>query len=315
MVTEELLKDGHQVVVYDNLEKGHREAVSEGAAFVQADLADTAALRQSLTSNRIEAVIHMAADSSVGESCENPAKYYRNNVVNGLALLDAMRECNVGRMVFSSSAAVYGEPKRQPIEETAATNPTNPYGQSKLAFEQALGWYEQAYHLRFASLRYFNAAGASERCGEDHADETHLIPIALQVAAGTRQALEVYGNDYPTPDGTCVRDYVHVVDLARAHLLALKALEDAGSSRFYNLGCGGDGYSVNQVIEAARTVTGKEIPVRFGPRRAGDPAVLIASSEKIKRELGWQPQFQDLRVIIESAWRWLLKHPNGYSIP
>src|ERR1044072_2395467 len=312
VVTEELVKDGHQVVVYDNLEKGHREAVVDGAAFVEADLADTAALRQALTSNRIEAVIHMAADSSVGESCENPAKYYRNNVVNGLALLDAMRASDVNLIVFSSSAAVYSESERQPIDESVPTNPTNPYGQSKLAFEQALGWYQEAYNLRFASLRYFNAAGASERCGEDHASETHLIPIALQAAAGTRESLQVYGHDYPPPDGTCVRDYIHVVDLARAHLLALKSLEDAGSSRIYNLGCGGEGYSVNQVIEVARAVTGKEIPIRVGPRRAGDPAVLIASSEKIKRELGWQPQFQDLRTIIESAWRWMQAHPAGY---
>jgi UDP-glucose 4-epimerase len=313
VVTEELIKDGHDVVVYDSLYKGHREAVVEGAAFVHADLADAARLRESLKTNRTEAVVHMAADSLVSESCENPAKYYRNNVVNGLTLLDAMREGGISRILFSSTAATYGEPDKQPIEETAAVNPTNPYGQSKLAFEQALGWYAEAYGLRFTALRYFNAAGASTRCGEDHAPETHLIPIVLQVAAGTRDSVEVYGHDYPTPDRTCVRDYIHVVDLARAHVLALEALENVGSSRVYNLGCGGDGYSVNQVIEAAREVTGKEIPVRVGPRRAGDPAVLIASSEKIKRELGWQPQFQDLRVIIESARRWAQAHPRGYS--
>jgi UDP-glucose 4-epimerase len=317
VVTEELVKDGHEVVVYDSLYKGHRQAVVEGAAFVQADLADAATLREALSRYGIEAVIHMAADSLVGESCEHPARYYRNNVVNGLALLDAMREANIGRIVFSSTAATYGQPERQPIEETAANKPTNPYGQSKLAFEQAMRWYQEAYDLRFASLRYFNAAGASENCGEHHELETHLIPIALQVAAGTRAFVEVYGDDYPTPDGTCVRDYIHVIDLARAHILALKAIDDPSTgekaARIYNLGCGGDGYSVNQVLETAREVTGKEIPSRVGPRRAGDPAVLIASSEKMKRELGWKPEFQDLRVIVGSAWRWMQTHPNGYS--
>lgn len=311
VVTEELVKDGHEVVVYDSLYKGHREAVVAGAAFVQADLADAPALREALSANRIEAVVHMAADSLVGESCEDPAKYYRNNVINGLKLLDAMRETNVSRIVFSSTAATYGQPEKQPIEETASNQPTNPYGQSKLAFEQAMRWYTDAYGLRFASLRYFNAAGASENCGEDHAHETHIIPIALQAAAGTREFVEVYGDDYPTPDGTCVRDYIHVIDLARAHILALKSLEVDGGS-VYNLGCGGAGYSVNQVLETAREVTGKSISARVAPRRAGDPAVLIASSEKIKRELGWQPEFQDLRVIIESAWHWLQAHPNGY---
>ncbi|MGH9930754.1 MAG: UDP-glucose 4-epimerase GalE [Pyrinomonadaceae bacterium] len=312
VVTEELVKDGHQVVVYDSLYRGHRAAVVRGAEFVKADLADDATLRKTLRSHRVEAVVHMAADSLVGESCEQPAKYYRNNVVNGLVLLDAMRESDVSRIVFSSTAATYGQPDKQPIEETAANEPTNPYGQSKLMFEQTMRWYGEAYNLRFASLRYFNAAGASENCGEDHAPETHLIPIALQVAAGTRAFVEVYGYDYPTPDGTCVRDYIHVIDLARAHILALKSLADDGGG-VYNLGCGGAGYSVNQVLEAAREVTGTSIPARVGPRRAGDPAVLIASSEKIKRELGWKPEFQDLRMIIESAWRWMKAHPNGYG--
>ncbi|HEV2828601.1 MAG TPA: UDP-glucose 4-epimerase GalE [Pyrinomonadaceae bacterium] len=313
VVSEELLKDGHDVIVYDSLHKGHREAVVKGADFVHADLADAERLRETLTANRVEAVVHMAADSLVGESCENPAKYYQNNIVNGLTLLDAMRASNVLRIVFSSTAATYGQPERLPIDETAPNEPTNPYGESKLAFEHAMRWYAEAYDLRFASLRYFNAAGASESCGEDHSPESHIIPIALQVAAGTREFVEVYGEDYPTPDGTCLRDYIHVIDLARAHILALKALENSGGGRIYNLGCGGDGYSVNQVLETAREVTGKSIPARVGPRRAGDPAVLIASSEKIKRELGWNPQFQDLRVIIESAWRWLQKHPKGYS--
>lgn len=314
VVTEELLKDGHEVVVYDNLYKGHREAVVKGAEFVQADLADAGTLRQTLSRSRIEAVIHMAADSLVSESCAHPARYYHNNVVNGLALLDAMREGDVGRIVFSSTAATYGEPETQPIEETAPNNPTNPYGETKLDFEHAMRWYEQAYDLHFASLRYFNAAGASEKCGEDHDPETHLIPIALQVAAGKREFVEVYGDDYPTLDGTCVRDYIHVIDLARAHTLALKALDNRESgSRIYNLGCGGAGYSVNQVLDASREATGKTIPARVAPRRAGDPAVLIASSDKIKRELGWKPESQDLRLIIESAWRWMQAHPNGYS--
>jgi UDP-glucose 4-epimerase len=311
VVTEELIKDGHDVVVYDSLYKGHRDAIAPGAEFVQADLADKATLTSTLQSRAVEAVIHMAADSLVGESCQNPAKYYQNNVLNGLNLLDAMRESSVQRLVFSSTAATYGEPEKQPITEEAANAPTNPYGETKLAFEHALRWYDEAFGLKFVSLRYFNAAGASERFGEDHDPESHLIPIALQAAAGKREAVEVYGNDYPTPDGTCVRDYIHVIDLARAHILAL-GIMDRGS-RIYNLGCGGDGYSVNQVLETAREVTGKPIPARVGPRRLGDPAVLIAASDKIKEELGWKPELQDLRVIIEMAWRWLQKHPDGYG--
>jgi UDP-glucose 4-epimerase len=302
VVSEQLVNDGHEVVVYDNLSKGHRDAVVAGARFVEGDLLDADKLRETL--NGIDAVIHMAAFSLVGESVEKPSKYYHNNVVAGLVLLDAMRDCGVKRIVFSSTAATYGEPEAQPIFESAPTNPTNPYGESKLAFEKAMHWYEQAYALRYASLRYFNAAGASEKCGEDHDPETHIIPITLQVAAGKRPHVEIYGDDYPTADGTCVRDYIHVIDLARAHILALDVLSER--SAIYNLGCGGDGYSVRDVIETARRVTGKEIPVRMGPRRAGDPAVLIASSDKIKSELGWQPQFQDLGVIIESAWRWML---------
>jgi UDP-glucose 4-epimerase len=311
VVTEELLRDGHDVVVYDNLQKGHRQAVVAPAEFVHADLADKAKLADTLSTHRIEAVIHMAADSLVGESCEHPAKYYQNNVVAGLNLLAAMRETSVSRIVFSSTAATYGEPEKQPIEETDLNRPTNPYGESKLAFEHALRWYDEAYGLRYASLRYFNAAGASEKCGEDHEPESHLIPIALQVAAGNRDSIQVYGADYPTPDGTCVRDYIHVIDLARAHILALGALDHG--SRIYNLGCGGAGYSVNEVIEAAREVTGNEIRTTVAGRRAGDPATLIASSEKIKRELSWEPQFQDLRVIIESAWKWMQAHPSGYD--
>jgi UDP-glucose 4-epimerase len=223
--------------------------------------------------------------------------------MGGLSLLDAMRDQNVSRIVFSSSAAVYGSPLKQPIEENDTTYPANPYGETKLTFERALGWYEKAYGLRYVSLRYFNAAGASKRFGELHDPESHLIPIVLQVASGKRPHVEVYGSDYPTRDGTCVRDYVHVVDLARAHILALDAL-DLGSAT-YNLGCGGDGYSVKEVIDLARRITGKSIPTKMVPRRSGDPAVLIASSEAIKRDLGWSPQFQSLGLIIESAWSWL----------
>jgi UDP-glucose 4-epimerase len=310
VVSEELVNDGHQVVVYDNLVKGHREAVVAGAEFVQGDLLEADRLRQTLKDNRIEAVIHMAAYSLVGESCEKPAKYYHNNVVAGLVLLDAMNDCGVKKIVFSSTAATYGEPEAQPIFETAATNPTNPYGETKLTFERAMHWYEQAYQLRYASLRYFNAAGASEKCGEDHDPESHIIPITLQAAIGKRAHVEIFGDDYPTADGTCIRDYIHVIDLARAHILALDVLSER--SAIYNLGCGGDGYSVRDVIDTARRVTGKDIPVRMGPRRAGDPAVLIASSDKIKSELGWQPRFQDLGMIVESAWRWMRAHPDGY---
>lgn len=311
VVSEQLVSDGHEVVVYDNLYKGHIGAVVEGAPFIQADLMDGVTLRDTLKSYGIEAVIHMAADSLVGESVLNPSKYFRNNLVAGLSLLDAMAECGVGRIVFSSTAAVYGEPAKQPIEESDPTSPTNPYGESKLAFERALRWYESAYGIRYASLRYFNAAGASQKYGESHEPETHLIPIVLQAAAGRRQFVEVYGEDYPTRDGTCVRDYIHVIDLARAHILALGILDHR--SEIYNLGCGGEGYTVREVIDAAREVTGAEIPVRMGPRRPGDPAVLIASSEKIKRDLSWSPEMQDLRGIIASAWDWMLEHPNGYE--
>lgn len=311
VVAEELLKDGHDVFVYDSLYKGHRQSVAPEATFVHADLMEGEELRRTLRDGGIEAVIHMAADSLVGESVTEPAKYYRNNVVAGLALLDAMNEENVRRIVFSSTAAVYGEPEKQPIEETDPTKPTNPYGESKLAFERALRWYENAYGLHYASLRYFNAAGATTRCGEAHNPETHLIPAVLQAAAGKRVEVEIFGDDYPTRDGTCLRDYIHVVDLARAHILALSILDER--SGIYNLGCGGEGYSVREVVDVACEVTGRDIPVRISPRRAGDPAVLIASSARIKRELGWTPERQDLKTIITSAWEWIQQHPDGYE--
>jgi UDP-glucose 4-epimerase len=311
VVVEELLLDGHDVTVYDNLSKGHRQAVAPGANFVQAELSDRERLKSTLRQREIDAVIHMAADSLVGESVEHPAKYYQNNVLAGLSLLDAMHEAQVQRIVFSSTAAVYGEPSKQPIEETDETGPTNPYGETKLTFERALRWYNGAYGLRFVGLRYFNAAGATSHCGEWHHPETHLIPLVLQVAAALKSHVQIYGDDYPTRDGTCVRDYIHVVDLARAHIMALNILDHRCA--IYNLGCGGDGYTVREVIDSARAVTGRDIPVQIGPRRPGDPAVLVASSNLIKEELGWSPQFQDLQVIIESAWSWLHEHPNGYE--
>lgn len=305
VVAERLVEDGHDVVVYDSLVRGHRDAVPAAARFVQGNIAESGPLRETLERGAVEAVVHMAADALVGESVADPARYYRNNLGGGLALLDTMRAAGIRHLVFSSTAAVYGEPARQPIEEDDPTRPTNPYGETKLAFERALGWYDAAYGLRSVSLRYFNAAGATERLGERHDPETHLIPLVLQVAAGQRTEITVHGDDYPTADGTCVRDYVHVADLARAHVLALEALARGARTTAYNLGCGGEGYSVRAVIETARRVTGHPIPVRLGPRRPGDPAVLIASSSRITRELEWQPRQGSLPEIVESAWRWL----------
>ena len=299
-VVEELLASGHRAVVYDNLYKGHRDAVHPAAEFVHADLLDAKALHAAISG--ADAVVHLAAHSLVGESVQEPAKYYRNNVVAGLALADAMREHGVRWLVFSSTAAVYGESAKQPIEETDPTAPTNPYGETKLAFENALRWYSAAYGLRSINLRYFNAAGATARCRERHEPETHLVPVVLQAAAGRIPEVTIFGADYPTPDGTCVRDYIHVSDLARAHLLALQALADGHAGGSYNLGCGGSGYSVMQVIEVARSVSGRDIRLRIGPRRPGDPAVLVASSQRIMRDLGWRPRLQDLQEIVRSAW-------------
>ena len=310
VVAEELINNGHEVVVYDNLQKGHRAAVNRKATFVEADLLDGETLGRTIRGNAIEAVVHMAAHALVGESVQQPAEYYRNNVIGGVTLLSVMRDNGIKRIVFSSSAAVYGEPGKQPIEESDPTHPMNPYGENKLAFERALAWDDEVYDLRYASLRYFNAAGATTSCGEWHDPETHLIPLILQTAAGNRDQVEIYGDDYPTRDGTCVRDYIHVVDLAQAHIMALDVLGEG--SGIYNLGCGGGGYTVREVIDTASEVTGKNIRTRVGPRRAGDPAVLIASSEKIKRELGWNASQQDLRLIIQSAWDWMKAHPNGY---
>lgn len=311
VLTEMLVEEGHAVVVYDNLSKGHRGAVVEGATLVEGDLSDGALVRRVLGDHGVEAVVHMAAASLVGESVTDPGKYFRQNVANGVTLLEAMADRGVRRIVFSSTAATYGEPSKQPIEEDDPTVPTNPYGETKLAFERALHWFEAAHGIRFASLRYFNAAGATGRCGEHHEPETHLIPIVLQVAAGRRSEVTIFGDDYPTTDGTCVRDYVHVVDLARAHVLAMGMLGERSGT--FNLGCGGDGYTVLQVIDAAREVTGRAVPLRMGPRRAGDPAVLVASSDRIRRELGWAPERQDLREMIASAWKWMQRYPEGYG--
>jgi len=311
VVVERLLGAGHGAVVYDNLSQGHRESVIAGAEFIEGEILDRQKLEGALTTHKIEGVIHMAASALVGESCENPAKYYSNNLITSLSLLESMRATGVSRLVLSSTAAVYGEPKKPLIEETDPTCPTNPYGETKLSFERACHWYSQAYGLRFVSLRYFNAAGATKLCGELHNPETHLIPIILQVAAGQRPDVEIYGDDYPTPDGTCIRDYIHVSDLAHAHVLALDYLNRA--SGIFNLGCGG-GRSVKEVIAAVRKVTGRKIAVRVGPRRPGDPAVLVASSEKIQREMGWLPEKEDLEIIVASAWEWMQRKAISSSV-
>jgi len=303
----------HHVVVLDNLSKGHEAAV-RGVQLVRGDIAERLLLKSLFRKHDIEAVMHFAANSLVGESVLQPAGYYYNNLVKGLSLLDSMVKSGVRYLVFSSTAAVYGEPRENPIPEEHSAAPTNPYGATKLALEGAMRWYSEAYDLRYVSLRYFNAAGADPAgdIGEDHAPETHLIPLVLQVAMGRLPCLEVFGADYPTPDGTCIRDYIHVDDLADAHVLAMEALASGSPSAVYNLG-NGSGYSVLAVIRAAEEETGKRIPVQYGARRPGDPAMLVAGSKKIKAELGWQPRFTDLRAIIETAWRWHRNHPQGFK--
>jgi len=306
--SELLLNEGHEVAIFDNLIEGHRRAVDSRAQFIQGDLADRDQIERALSNRRPDAVMHFAAYALVPESMRDPSKYFRNNVSNGLNLLDAMLTTGVQRIIFSSTCALFGPPDRVPIDETAPARPANPYGESKLAFEKILRWYDQVHGLKFVCLRYFNAAGATEDLGEDHRPETHLIPNVLKVALGQRPSLEIYGTDYETPDGTCIRDYIHIVDLAHAHILALGAT----ASGFYNLGTGG-GSSVKEVIAACRKITGRQIDTIEKPRRPGDPPRLIASSEKIKKELGWQPQFQSLDVIIETAWAWHQKFPDGYE--
>ncbi len=307
VITEELLEAGHSVVVYDSLVKGHMEAIHPEAVFVQAELAkDT--LRRVLEEQQIEAIIHMAAFSLVPESVTHPETYFENNVSGSLGVVEAMIQAGVKRLVFSSTAALYGEQEQMPIVEEAQTQPTNPYGASKLIVEQMLPWLAQAHGLTCTSLRYFNAAGATGRYGEDHHPETHLIPLVL-TAALEDQPVQIFGTDYPTPDGTGIRDYIHVVDLAQAHIQALTRTEPG--LRIYNLG-NGQGYSVRQVIESAQRVTGLPIRVEERPRRPGDQAITSASSARIRAELGWQPRYPDLDTIIESAWRWKRQHPHGY---
>lgn len=306
VMSEVLIESGHSVSVLDNLSRGYRDAVPPKAKWVEADLLDTDRVLATLQGERIDAVIHMAGDALVGESMGNPGKYYRTNVAGGLSLLEAMERAGVRVIVFSSTCAVYGVPEKIPMDETMALRPVNPYGESKLAFERALGWFHRAHGFRSASLRYFNAAGASDRSGERHNPETHLIPLVLDAAAGNGGPVTIFGDDYPTRDSTCVRDYIHVLDLADAHTLAIAELQRGEAQNLvYNLGCGGQGHSIREVIDTARRVTGRDIPTRVGPRRKGDPPVLVASSEKAARELGWKPTRQDLGVIIESAWKWM----------
>jgi len=306
-------RSGQRAVVLDNLSRGHRGAVA-GAELIVGDFGDMALVERVCREREIGALMHFGADSQVGESVTDPAKYYENNVVKGKRLIDAALAAGVKRVIFSSTAASYGIPERVPIREDDRTLPINPYGRTKLAFEGLLESYAGAYGLQYTALRYFNAAGADPngRIGEDHAPETHLIPLVLQVALGQRKAITVFGEDYPTPDGTCIRDYIHVYDLAAAHLLALERLAAGGPSGVYNLG-NGEGFSVKEIIDVCREVTGHPIPVETGPRRAGDPAVLIAGAEQARKELGWQPEFTSVRDIVASAWKWQQAHPRGYG--
>lgn len=307
-----LLDKGEEVIIVDNLATGHKEAIFGGKLY-EGDLRDSDFLDKVFLENHIEAVIHFAAFSLVGESMENPFKYYNNNVYGTLNLLEAMNRHNVGKIVFSSTAATYGEPDNIPIEENNRTEPTNAYGETKLAVEKMLKWAERAYGIKHVVLRYFNVAGAHEtgKIGEDHSPETHLIPIVLGVALGKREKIMVYGDDYNTKDGTCIRDYIHVMDLAEAHILALDKLRRENTSGIYNLG-NGEGFSVKEVIEISRKVTGKEIPMEITSRRPGDPAVLIASSKKAMEELAWKPKHNSLEEIIASAWNWHKNNPNGF---
>lgn len=310
----ELLDNGHEVVIADNLVTGYREAVPEKATFYQGDLRDKDFLVDLLTKEKVDAVIHFAAFSLVGESVTNPLKYYENNLYGTKVLLDAMIKTGVDKIVFSSTAATYGEPENIPILESDRTCPTNPYGETKLAMEKMISWAAKAHGLHFVSLRYFNACGAhkSGKIGEAHNPESHLIPLVLQVPNGKREFVSIYGNDYDTPDGTCIRDYIHVTDLAKAHILAVEYLMNGGESDIFNLG-NGVGYSVKEVIETARKVTGHPIPAKEEARRAGDPARLVASGEKARKILGWEPEIKDLADIISSAWKWHKAHRDGYS--
>ncbi len=305
---EEALDAGHRVTVYDNLSEGHRGAVDPRATFLQAELSDEADTLDALRQSRAEAIIHFAANALVGESMANPGKYFGNNVGNGVKLLNAAMAAGVRKFVFSSTCATYGFPEQVPITEQAPQRPINPYGESKVMFEKILGWYQQLHGLEFVALRYFNAAGASKQFGEHHRVESHLIPNVLKVALGQAAQCEIFGTDYPTPDGTCIRDYIHIVDLAQAHLLALLP----GRQGCYNLG-NGDGYSVREVIQMCEKVTGQKIKSVEKPRRPGDPPRLVASAEKARRELGWQAKLPGLEQIVSTAWDWHRRHPAGYA--
>ena len=305
---EELLNAGHAVTVFDNLSEGHRGAVDARAAFVLGDLSDRAVVELAIKAAKAEAILHFAAHALVGESMVNPGKYFRNNVASGLNLLDAAVAAGVKKFVFSSTCATYGVPERVPMTEELPQRPVNPYGESKLMFERLLQWYQQIHGLEFVAFRYFNAAGASGQFGEHHRVETHLIPNVLKVALGQATQCEIYGTDYPTSDGTCVRDYIHVADLAQAHMLAMQP----GRQGFYNLG-NGEGYSVREVIQTCERISGKTIPTVEKPRRAGDPPRLVAAAGKAIHELGWQPKFPKLDDIVATAWKWHRAHPGGYS--
>lgn len=305
---EELLNAGHDVTVYDNLSEGHRGAVDNRAVFVQGRLSDEGALAQAVKDSKCEAVLHFAANALVGESMTNPAKYFRNNVAHGLNLLEASVAAGVRKLVFSSTCATYGPPDRVPMTEDLPQRPINPYGESKLMFEKMLQWYQRIHGLEFVAFRYFNAAGASAQFGEHHRIETHLIPNILKVPLGQATHCEIFGADYPTPDGTCIRDYIHVIDLAQAHILAMAP----GARGFYNLG-NGDGYSVREVIQTCEKVCGQKIPVVEKPRREGDPPKLVAAADKARKELGWKPKFPKLEQIVSTAWEWHKKHPHGYK--
>lgn len=310
----QLLDKGYKVVVVDSLQTGHQEAIHPKASFYQGDIRDKGFLREVFSKEQIEGVIHFAANSIVGESMTNPIKYFNNNVYGTQVLLEVMNEFAVKHIVFSSTAATYGEPEQVPITEDMPTNPTNAYGETKLTMEKIMKWCDIAYGIKFVSLRYFNVAGArtSGEIGEDHDPETHLIPLVLQVALKKRECITVFGDDYQTPDGTCIRDYIHVEDLIEAHILAMDYLKKQGESNIFNLGSS-QGFSVKEIIEAARTVTTHAIPAKMGQRRAGDPSTLIASSEKAKRILGWQPKRTSIQQIISDAWKWHQSHVNGYS--
>lgn len=312
VTAEHLLAKGHEVTIFDNLSRGHTEALPKGVPFIRGDMGSDADLEKAFAS-KPDVVMHFAALSLVGESVEHPALYFHNNVVNGIRLLDSMLQHNVRNFVFSSTAAVYGEPPSSPIDEEFPLVPANPYGESKLAFERVLKCYSNAYDMQYTSLRYFNAAGATAERGEDHHPETHLIPVVLQVARGLRDKATIFGEDYPTRDGTCIRDYIHVSDLADAHLLAMEHMVSTRRSGVYNLGSE-QGFSVKEVIESARKVTGHSIPTVVGARRPGDPAELVASSKRIKAEIGWSPSRTDLATIIGDAWKWHQTHPHGYKL-